>query len=374
MNSPAAQLDQAERRGGFTMLELLIVLMIITIIASISFAVYGAAVENAREAATKATLRQLDSALQERLNAFQRVSLRSQAQQFKFAYDANRPMGASRIPLELAELLIRKDRFKAAFPQREEDLWGLNGVQENPPTIGDDSPLLKQMWDSSTATWKTDSWKGRDGASIASAKEAAESSELLYVALTAGPVFAGAPLALDRITSRHIGDTDQDGNPEFLDEWGQPLRFYNWTTSLVRPAGTTSPIDRSTFRASVSVLMPGTSIPSADPLTTSVLSDRLNQDPDDPTGALYAGLLSSDSFFANPFSLGSTSGQPFSEALYHAPDTYSLPLIVSAGGDRTLGLHEPTEAGRERLARPIAVDATDTRIDQLTDNLTNRQP
>jgi len=375
MQSRIAQSELAARRPGFTMLEMLIVISIIAILLSISFVVYGAALENARVESTKATLRQLDSALQERLNAFQRVNLKSQAQAFKFAYDSNRPMGADKIPLELAEIIVRKDRFKAAFPQREEDLWGLNGVQENPPTIADDSPLLKRMWNPNTAAWRTDSWKGRDGVSVASAKEAAESSELLYVALTEGPIFGGTPLALDRIPARHIGDTDQDGNPEFLDEWGQPLRFYNWTTSLVRPAGTTSPIDLAMFRATVSVLMPGTPIPSADPLNVTVLNDRLNQDPGDATGALAAGMLAPTNFFTSSFSLGTTTGQPFTEAFYHATDTYSLPLIVSSGGDQVLGLYEPTEAGRERLARPIAVDASDAAdLDPLTDNITNRQP
>ena len=329
------------------MVELLIVLTIIGILFSISFVVYGAAVESARVEATRTTIRQLDSALQERLDAFQRINLKSQAQVFKAAYDAGSNTPAQ-VPLELAEIMVRKDRYKAAFPQREEDLWGLNGMSGG----GDDAPLAAHWLPGPSHTVET------------------ESSELLYLALTKGAVFGQPSLGIDRINADHVADTDDDGLLEFIDEWGTPLRFYGWTTSLVRPLGNGGDIDLAMFRATAAVLMPGAPSPSADPLAANVYNDRLNQDPDDPTGALGVG-----GYFTSTFALGSLNAQPFNEGFYHAFDTYNLPLIVSAGGDGRLGLNEPTSAGADRLARPIAADATDAEdLDLLYDNVTNQQP
>lgn len=390
-----AHARRSPRRSGFTLIELLVVLAIITVLLSISWVVYGAAVENARISATRATIRQLDSALQERLTAFSHVNLKTQAQLFKANYDAagNTPAAVEFVPLEVAEIMVRKDRFRALFPQREQDLWGLNGVQETPPTAGDDSPLLRRMWNPTASDWKTDSWRGRNDDNMAAPLEvrvAAESSELLYVALTQGDVFGGTPLPLDRINSRHLGDTDGDKNPEFLDDWGKPLQFYNWATALVRRGGQGAQIELPMFRASATVLMPGVPLPSANPLLADVFSDRLNQDSDDPTGALSNAVLTTLFFTgSSTFNIvGIGACQPFNEGFYHALDTYSLPLIVAAGPDGDMGLFLPdgsdprtptvaataTEFPR-RLAMPLAATAAETSLlDQLTDNITNRQP
>lgn len=332
------------------MVELLIVLTIIGILFSISFVVYGAAVESARVEATRTTIRQLDSALQERLDAFQRINLKSQAQVFKLRYEAVGTNSPATIPPQfdaIAEIIVRKDRFKAAFPQREEDLYGLDGA----PGGGDDAPLLAYWTPSGSHTPET------------------ESSELLYLALTKGSVFGQSSLGIDRINANHIADTDDDGLLEFVDEWGAPLRFYGWTTSLVRPGGNLANIDLDVFRASAAVLMPGAPSPSANPLSATTYSDLLNQDSDDPTGAL-SDAMNSNGYFTGPFDLqGIGTCVPFDENFYHALDTYSLPLIVSAGGDGKLGLNEPTATGADRLARPIAAN-----LDLLYDNVTNQQP
>ena len=55
-------------------------------------------------------------------------------------------------------------------------------------------------------------------------------SEMLYALLveSSGPL--GNVLTRDNFTDREIGDTDNDGLPEFLDAWGEPLQFYHWPT------------------------------------------------------------------------------------------------------------------------------------------------
>jgi prepilin-type N-terminal cleavage/methylation domain-containing protein len=53
-------------------------------------------------------------------------------------------------------------------------------------------------------------------------------AEMLYALLveSSGPL--GSVFSRDDFTSKEVMDTDQDGLPEFVDAWGQPLQFFRW--------------------------------------------------------------------------------------------------------------------------------------------------
>jgi hypothetical protein len=62
------------------------------------------------------------------------------------------------------------------------------------------------------------------------------------------------------------------------------------------------------------------------------------------------------------------------EILFHTPDTYHIPLIVSGGPDKEIGLYEPNDiANFGNLAAVPAATITDPFNSALNDNLTNRQ-
>ncbi|REK23464.1 MAG: prepilin-type N-terminal cleavage/methylation domain-containing protein [Planctomycetota bacterium] len=349
--------QQTPRRAGFTIVELLVVILIIAAMIAISVAVMGDSVKEARIQATRTTIRQLDSMLQQRVETFGRLNLTSQAQRFKLAYDTNKPVADPAVSLEVAEIMVRKDRFRAAFPQRVEDLWGFDQQAGG----GDDAPLY--------AVWLSNL------TSPGNHQPETESSELLYLSLTEGTVFGGPALGIDRVPVEHVHDTDNDGIPEFVDEWGSPLRFYNWTTRLIRPDGPGADIDLPMFQATAKPLMPSVIEPGGPtlPMPFDYYSNWLNIDPDDQTGALSAAI--SNGFFNTAFDLGTANlAVPFDETNYHTLDTYHVPLIVSAGPDENLGLNEPTATGFARLALPLATGIGDTAaLDLLYDNITNRQ-
>jgi prepilin-type N-terminal cleavage/methylation domain-containing protein len=53
-------------------------------------------------------------------------------------------------------------------------------------------------------------------------------SEMLYALLVEGRGPLGSIFNRDDFTDREVQDTDQDGLPEFVDAWGQPLQFFRW--------------------------------------------------------------------------------------------------------------------------------------------------
>ncbi|MBX6315378.1 MAG: prepilin-type N-terminal cleavage/methylation domain-containing protein [Isosphaeraceae bacterium] len=53
-------------------------------------------------------------------------------------------------------------------------------------------------------------------------------SEMLYALLVEGRGPLGSVFSRDDFTDREVRDTDNDGLPEFVDAWGEPLQFFRW--------------------------------------------------------------------------------------------------------------------------------------------------
>ena len=228
---------------------------------------------------------------------------------------------------EQLKILVRKDLMKEKFPQRYTDFTDNGGVVPPALLVPDGSQLLNE------------------GGS-------ADSAELLYYILTQGEVFGVPPVDVGDFTASEVHDDDNDGLLEFVDAWHQPLRFYRWPTRLIRPNFDPANPKLGLDRTTAALLIQG--------LPSETTPDPLNGDPDDPLGRLT--------------SLSSVSLSPAypNETLYHTPDTFHVPLIVSAGSDGILGLGEPNSADdAERLAKPPDVSDPEL-VDALTDNITNR--
>lgn len=53
-------------------------------------------------------------------------------------------------------------------------------------------------------------------------------AEMLYAILVEGRGPLGSVFNKDDFSSREVADTDDDGLPEFVDAWGNPLQFFRW--------------------------------------------------------------------------------------------------------------------------------------------------
>ena len=318
-------------RRGFTLVEVLMVVGIITILMAIAITAFVKIGGRGKEAATQATIAKINNLVRERLTAFDMaVGNRAYEQQVRQMETRLRNAGypaatASQIAPIMTVKVARRNAFPVVF-----------NANQTPST---------------------------------SQQLAAESSEALYQALTRGSVFGIAPIGEDEFSSSEVGDTDGDGNLEFIDGWGRPLRFYLYPTRAVRPNGVDA-VNPNNPNNQVSK-------PLADLLLPNLDFETLNQDPDDPLGYFGSWMTNfnvNEDMYQHP-TYGFTA---------HTPYTYHTPLIVSAGADGQLGLFEPypwsgtvpqalqnAANSMGHLAMPLPATVTNPNESALVDNVTN---
>lgn len=310
------------------MIELIVVIGLILLLTTILVVTLGNALGSARKSATEATLLKLDGMLQQRIEAFrnsldtpqQQSVLKAQATAMQQNLDQTYSIRG--VPAAMLNLLVLKQTMRRAFPQT---------LADNPALGNAGQPFNGNL------------------------SNEAESSEMLYWLITQADSFGVSPVDDSEFSSAELGDTDGDGRREFIDNWGNPLRFYRWPTRLIRPGGAANSINR----AVASLLISG--LPSVPTQPGDV--DPLTQDPDDRIGVYEA-------------TVNGTSMTPAQyETLAHTPDTYWVPLIVSAGADKSLGLFEPFDATttQGQFCQPRVDAMGNVIVDPLTDNLTSKQ-
>jgi type II secretory pathway pseudopilin PulG len=347
-------------RNSFTLVELLAVIGVIAFLLAILGVVLANMADKAREAATNATIKKIHTLLEQRVEAFGRT-----------------------MDPQLS-VLVRKDRKKSAFPQRYLDL------------------------DTSEPKLLAFNNKGKGGTPD-DARLRAESAEVLYFMLTQMNVAGATPVDASEFLASELGDTDGDGVLEFIDAWGNPLRFYRWPTRLIRPGGcllttvaelmsdtsdtlnvspdnavypATGPYDIIVGSADKLELMTVTSYSSGEFTISEIdgilqrglnrtavahlTGEKVRQAPDVATSGLLMPALDLALLDSDPDDPYDQIGPTLNETLYHTVHTYHVPLVVSAGADGELGLGEPNSStAAERLALVTNASA-------ITDNITNR--
>ena len=432
-----------QKRRAFTLIELLIVVAIIGVLASLSVMVLFGIDDQAREEATSTTIRKISGLVDQRLESFERAFGRGGAFADKYETAIDNLLLQKRIfgvRDEVKKILAKKIAMRHNFPQRHEDLmvlgFALRGGNVSATDFRDlntDGRILRDE----LAPWNAraldrdvtingiDLKHNRlvdafeltitDAAKIPSyATESDEvwiddetvSSELLYYTLVHAGNFGASPAVADQFTTAEVADTDDDGFLEFVDAWGNPLRFYRWPTRLMDPdyptalpgiqpdlSNASDPtdvlityqeddgtgtlvtktagqriVDNDLERPAANLLIKG--LPPAPFLlpNNAIPRDLLLVDPDDPVGRIYADMERLDGTNGKPQLLNE-----YVEFWYHTPDCYHVPLIVSAGLDGELGLFEPSDSPNlGHLAMYDVSVPLGTIIDRLSDNITNR--
>ncbi len=252
------------RRSGFTLIEILIVLLIISFLMATLGVTISNMLTSAKEAQTIATIEKIDGLIAERQQGLERVYFKGRdfkrfVERFHEQLIEGNPTATPPIPQlfglspKAVEAGARKDFLRQAFPQRFAEMEDFrdpslvsatNPRGNTPDGNGDGRPDGDGIPD----RIQFDEVYGQGAGSIvwngATPRQAptghlpeTESSELLYFALTRMSTYGVAPVGSDEFKTQEVADTDGDGLPEFVDGWGRPLRFYRWPTRMFKPFG-----------------------------------------------------------------------------------------------------------------------------------------
>ncbi len=396
------RLSRKQTSTGFTLIEVLIVVGIIGILMGLSLKVMFGLTSQAEEQATIATVRKVDALLQQKLEAFDRVyngSRATSAESTVVGILASQNIFGVRE--SVVQILAKKAAIRSAFPQRMAELLAVpTETQVAVPLMADS--FFKAVAEPGARVQQTQEGLPVDDASVRTRAQQnwqtrhrpeTESAELLYYCLVVSDSFGAGSVDSDRFTALEVGDTDADGLPEFIDAWGNPLRFYRWPTRLIdfdAPSPFTpvlsNPNDPTDVRAVAGVErqiantmfrgLPPAPVPMPN---GSLARDMLLIDPDDPVGLLYSEMERLNGLNGAPL-----LASEFNEARYHTPETYHTPLIVSGGPDGMTGIGEPNDtvltSGSEHFGNLAQLQGTTvsspapstTVLENLQDNITNR--
>ena len=207
-------------RAGFTLVELLVSLVIISILAAMTLSGLSAVRRRSREEATRTTIRkiheiivpQYESYLDKRLSSAEITS--EAVPTFAERSDcyngtASSPLG--RRILELRKLAAIHRVLAFEMPDNWNDVGSVSGPYQNARTRAYTSYALSTN-------------------NVVSPE--IESAECLYMIC----MLSGfQPEAMENFRAEEIGSVDNDQRPEFLDAWGRPIAFIRWPTAFDGP-------------------------------------------------------------------------------------------------------------------------------------------
>jgi len=179
---------------AFTLVELMVTMVIITILASLSLAGMAGARQRAKIEKTKSTIRKIDSVIRPMYESYRmrRVSVTATTDARANARSV---------------LRAKRDLMLMEMPDTPTDVTTTSGFSSMPGYI----------------TYR--SGKTSDNGS----------AECLYMILARSGF---DPDALESFRAEEIGDKDADGAPEFIDGWGNPIIFLRWAPGWLGAAYT----------------------------------------------------------------------------------------------------------------------------------------
>jgi prepilin-type N-terminal cleavage/methylation domain-containing protein len=185
---------------GFTLVELLVVIVIMSILSSMVLMAMANTQASARDARTRSTITKLDALISAKWETYQtrRVPLK--------------PSGTNRTNTANTRLQAIREMMRMELPDQHIDISTNQSALPARPAVS--AAYLKRY---NNASAKTDVWEG---------------AECLYLIVAYG---LHDPDALSQFNEAEIGDFDSDGLPEFLDGWGQPISFIRWAPEYVSP-------------------------------------------------------------------------------------------------------------------------------------------
>lgn len=325
-------------RGGFTLMELLMVLLIITIIAGMSIAALAGATEVAREARTRSMISKLDQLIMDKYESYH-----TRAVPVKIPPQTD-PRSAAQLRLVGLRELMRME-----MPDRISDICTASEIADLTSDGNlnnfDSMSFVKRSQMSAVSALSSTAYasqyilRAAPSVALSYRRQVARSlvkngpwtgehqhAECLYLIISS--MRDGDRSSLDFFSEGEIGDTDGDGMKEFLDGWGSPIGFWRWAPGYVQQIGTDGiwGVSGNDFdRSGTANDLGDAGEPGSDdilPLTTQTLDYTKAPDAFDPLRIDPRWSTSTRVWY--PYAL--------------------LPLIVSRGRDKEVGIGIATTA------------------------------
>ncbi len=198
--------NSISRRPAFTLVELLVTITILTLLASIVLFGMAGVQAQARDRRARAQILRVHNIIAEVWQT----------------YDARRVqvqpglVGDPRL-LRLAGL---RELMRMELPERISDVW------DNPVVLRD-LPTLNKSYRNIVVT-------NRNAGNLWTRKH--QGAECLYMVLS--KIYIADSNGLQFFSENEIGDVDNDGMPEILDPWGNPVEFLRWAPGFTSPVET----------------------------------------------------------------------------------------------------------------------------------------
>ena len=249
-------------RDGFTLVELMVVLVIISILSALTLSGLAGARQRAKVDKTKSTIRKLHEIVMPQYESY--LSRRRSVS------------GTDQVTIATNRLA----GIRLLMVQELPDLWA-------------------DVYDSVTAAQSAGargvavryaafkfSLANASGTQWGTNRDKYQGAECLAMAVTKGG-FSGD--AIDSFRSDEIGDIDADGAPEFWDGWGRPIAFIRWpagyASSIQVQNAATNPDPFDPFKISTPIAYPTTAPSQVDyGLTPLIYSPGPDESLNDPLG------------------------------------------------------------------------------------------
>ena len=337
-----------ERQRGFTLAELLVVIMIIAIIAAALLVAVAGARESARTARTKAVVANIHEFIMQRWDTYASRQI---------ARRPVTPVDTINRPPQKQRLDFIREMMRMELPDRISD------IEDDPfpaQNLTDDQIPPPALWRAYRRRVAQLAPSGRfsDGVNIwrnggsQNNGPLFEQAECLYMILASIQDEGGS--ALDSFGTNEIGDVDGDGMPEILDAWGTPISWLRWAPGYgiqqgVPKAGAATPIQKGAFsRDNLNFDPDAIDYVKADPRWSAFDRSWRNIDP------------------LNPPASPSPPSQPYNNPNANIFPFVLTPVVFSAGADQVYGIRlkddgdptDPTADFRYANSPPVRVNSS----------------